>query len=194
MPDELFRRANELELDAVCITEHNTIYGAEVIYQKGQELGFKVFRGVEVYTDQGDMMVLGWAERIKYYMTPFSVLAKNVIESGGILIPLHPCRGNNIRHAMKDDLPEEVLENIFAIETHNGTNSSKSNAQAQFLADKYGLFGIGGSDAHHVRHVGNCVTVFEDDFDDEEGLIAALRSGRFRACHLSELTARSSDR
>lgn len=189
-PLQLVERARDLGLDAVAVTEHSTFKGAQENYEFAREHDFRIFRGMEVYTELGDMLVFGWSGEIRYYLYPFQDLKRQVEEAGGILIPAHPCRGTEVRHPLRQSLPDDLLESIFALETHNGACKAKSNKMAQALREKYGLFGTGGSDAHHVTHLGRCVTVFEDDPEDEAELIEALRSGRYRACAYGEIDGR----
>jgi hypothetical protein len=186
-PMELLERAMELGLDAVCVTEHFTYKGAQVMYEIALDRGFKIFRGMEVYTELGDMLVFGWHDHIRYYLFPFQDLRGKVEKAGGIIIPAHPCRGWDVRHPHRHSLPEELLSSIVALETHNGASTRRSNAQADEIRKKYGLFGVGGSDAHSVNQLGKCVTVFEDDFESEGELIEALRSGRYHAAYLEEI-------
>ncbi len=186
-PHELLERALEIGLDAVCVTEHSTYQGAQMMSAIALDRGFKIFRGMEVYTELGDMLVFGWNERIRYYLFPFKELKKNVEASGGIIIPAHPCRGWDVRHPHRHSLPEELLSSIVALETHNGASTARSNDQAELIRKKYGLFGVGGSDAHSVDQLGKCVTIFEDYLEDEEDLIRALKGGRYRAAYLDEL-------
>ena len=165
-PEELVERARQLGLDAVCVTEHSTFRGAQL----------------------GDMIVFGWETNIRYYLFPFEDLKREVQERNGVIIPAHPCRGvADARHRHRDGMDEDLLECISAIETHNGAMTRKSNDEAECIREKYGLFGVGGSDAHHVSHIGRCVTVFEDEIADEVELMEALRSGRYRACYGKEV-------
>ena len=188
MPEELVDKARELGLDAVCVTEHGTFAGAQFNYEYALEHGFKVFRGMEVNTELGDMLVFGWEENIRYYLFPFEDLKKEVDKRDGIMIPAHPCRGiADARHKYKDTLPAELLESIVAFETRNGAITRKANDRAQVLCDKYELFGTGGSDAHHVSHIGRCLTVFEDEPSDERELIEVLKTGRYKAFYGEEI-------
>jgi predicted metal-dependent phosphoesterase TrpH len=188
MPDELVERSRELGIDAVCVTEHSTYRGAQVNYEYAKEHDFLVFRGMEVYTEQGDMLAFGWDTNIRYYLFPFADLNKEVEERNGIIIPAHPCRGlADARHRSKDEIEPELLDAICAFEVCNGAVPRKNNAQARKLSEKYGLFGTGGSDAHHISHIGRCLTVFEDEPQNEEELIEALRGGKYRACYYEDL-------
>ncbi|MFH1150755.1 MAG: PHP domain-containing protein [Actinomycetota bacterium] len=187
-PEELVERAYELGLDAVAVTEHSTFRGAQVNHEYALERGFKVFRGMEVFTELGDMLVFGWQEHIRYYLFPFADLAHEVEKRGGVIIPAHPCRGEaDARHRFKDELPPELLESIAAIETHNGAMTRKSNDMAELIRKKHRLFGTGGSDAHHVSHIGRCITVFEEEPSNDAELIEALKRGKYRAAYGEEL-------
>lgn len=188
MPDELVTKAREIGLDAVCVTEHATSRGAQVNYEYAKEHGFLVFKGLEVYTELGDMLVFGWEANIPYYLYPFADLRKEVEERDGIIIPAHPCRGVvDPRHTSKTEITSELLEAICAIETRNGAMPKKSNDQAEGLKMKHKLFGTGGSDSHHVSHLGRCLTVFEEEPGDEVELIEALRRGKYRACYYDDI-------
>jgi len=187
-PEELVERAREVGLDAVCVTEHSTYRGAQVNHEYALEHGFKVFRGMEVLTELGDMLVFGWQGEIRYYLVSFEDLKGEVEKQNGVIIPAHPCRGEaDARHRNRYGIPNELLEAIFAIETRNGAVNRKSNAEAELIRKKYDLFGVGGSDAHHFSHIGRCVTVFEDEIADEVELMEALRSGRYSAAYAEEL-------
>jgi predicted metal-dependent phosphoesterase TrpH len=187
-PEELVQRAREIGLDAVCVTEHSTYRGAQVNYEYALKQGFKVFRGMEVFTELGDMLVFGWQGEIRYYLYPFEDLKKEVEDHGGVIIPAHPCRGiADARHRHRHGMSPELLEAIFAIETRNGAVNRRNNAEAEKISKKYGLYGVGGSDAHHFSHIGRCLTVFEDEIADEGELMEALRSGRYRADYAEEI-------
>ncbi|HEY5526540.1 MAG TPA: PHP domain-containing protein [Candidatus Anoxymicrobiaceae bacterium] len=188
MPEELVERSMELGLDAVCVTEHATSRGAQVNYEYAKEHGFLVFRGMEVYTEQGDMLAIGWDTNIRYYLFPFADLKREVEERNGIIIPAHPCRGiADARHRSKDEIEAELLESVCTFEVCNGAVTRKSNEMARKLSEKYGLFGTGGSDAHHIDHIGRCVTVFEEEPGNEVELIEALRGGKYRACYYEDI-------
>jgi len=154
-PRQLVEAAPRIGLDAVCVTEHEEMEGAEVARRLGEGAGFPVFRGVEVYTELGDMLVFG-LHRARYpWQIPFKQLLSEVRKGDGAIIPAHPCRDSRGLHS------------VDAIETHNGGSSPDSNAVAREYAEKYGLPGIGGSDAHFLMQLGRCLTVFEREIGDE---------------------------
>jgi len=186
-PQEMFERAGELGLDAVAITEHSTHRGAQIAYEMGRELGFKVFRGVEVYTTSGDMLVFGISSEVMPDMD-FGELVDTARSEGGLIVAAHPTRGYWGHHRKyKGYPPRDVLERVDAIESLNGGCSRQANLQATRLAVEMGLPQVGGSDAHIASQVGKCITIFEDEIRDEVELIEALREGRCRAAYLEDV-------
>lgn len=187
-PRYLLEVARGIGLDAVAITEHEEMEGAEVTWRLGREVGFNVLRGVEVYTELGDMLVFGLFKPRFPLKTPFSELLSEVRSAGGVIIPCHPCRGSFGFHAaMGEQKAEYLLNNIDAVETRNGGSSPEANRTAEVIADKYGLPAVGGSDAHFLMQVGRCLTVFDRDIEDEKDLVEEIKAGRCRAAYASEV-------
>ncbi len=187
-PQDLIERATRLRLDGVCITEHSSQRGVEETAALAAESGLLVFKGMEVYTDLGDMLVFGLADGMRHHLTPFVTLKQMVAKRGGVIIPAHPCRGmHDLDKWFGPEAIELLMSSVAAIETHNGGNQERSNALAEKLRERHGLKGVGGSDAHGADAVGKCVTVFEGDFADTAGLIEELRSGEYHACYLRDL-------
>jgi predicted metal-dependent phosphoesterase TrpH len=71
---------------------------------------------------------------------------------GGIAAIAHPFRGKSIRLG-------SMVRLVDFIEVTNGRSSRQENEKALKLATEYGKKGIGGSDAHTLREVGQVVTV-----------------------------------
>jgi predicted metal-dependent phosphoesterase TrpH len=187
-PRLLIEVASRIGLDALCVTEHEEMEGAEVARRLGKEAGFPVFRGVEVYTELGDMLVFGLYRATFPLTTPFDELLAEVREAGGAIVPAHPCRGSRGFHEiLGEERADLLLANVDAIETRNGGTSPESNEAAQAYADKYGIPGVGGSDAHFLMQLGRCLTVFECDVYSEAELVEEIQAGRCRAAYASEV-------
>ncbi|MEW6554403.1 MAG: PHP domain-containing protein [Actinomycetota bacterium] len=187
-PRLLIEVASRIGLDALCVTEHEELEGAEVARRYGAEAGYPVFRGVEVYTEFGDMLVFGLYRPSYPLTTPFGELLAEVREVGGAIIPAHPCRGSRGFHdLLGEEGAEALLVNIDAIETRNGGTSPESNQSAQAYAERYGIPGVGGSDAHFLMQLGRCLTVFERDVTSEAELVEEIKAGRCRAAYAAEV-------
>ena len=186
-PEELLQRAQETAIDAICITEHHSHRGANKMVEFAAGSGYPVFRGVEIYTELGDMLVYGLKRETKYHLTTFQELVDMAEADGAVIIPAHPCRGWGRKHKHSHAFPREIVGHIAAIETLNGANTLRCNEKAIAIAEELGIPGTGGSDAHALWQVGKCVTVFERDIHDEEELVAELRTGDYHAAYLEDL-------
>ena len=114
-PQLLIEVASRIGLDAISVTEHEEMEGAEVTRRLGAEAGFPVFRGVEVYTELGDMLVFGLYRPKFPFQTPFAELLSEVREAGGVIVPAHPCRGSlGFHHTLGDERAEFLLANVDA--------------------------------------------------------------------------------
>ncbi|MGQ9704847.1 MAG: PHP-associated domain-containing protein [Actinomycetota bacterium] len=187
-PRQLIQVARELGLDAVCVTEHEEMEGAQVAWELGRELGFPVLRGVEVYTDCGDMLVFGLQVPRFPLQVPFEDLLREVREAGGLLIPAHPCRSDRGFHDnLVGERAEFLLSHVAPREVMNGGNTEEANLRAEAVAREYGIPGIGGSDAHFLMQLGRCLTVFERDIESEKDLVREVKAGRCRAAYAREV-------
>lgn len=168
-------------LDAICVTEHDEIAGAEVAAETGRALGFPVFRGIEIYTEFGDMLVFGLYCDAPGWRTNFEHLLELCREAGAVIVPAHCCRvTGELERVHGPDRAAWMLSKVDGIETPNGGCTPGGNEAALDLARRRGLPTIGGSDAHHEFQVGRCYTVFDDPVTTDEELVAAIRSGRCR--------------
>ena len=186
-PDDLIETAMRRGLDGVGVTEHSTHKGAQIVYDMAHEHALVVFRGVEVYTPVGDMLVYGITSPVEPDMD-FEKLYRIVREEGGVIIGAHPTRGFWGHHRKyKGHTSEEVLARLDAVETHNAGCRTELNDLAAEKAGRLGLVSVGGSDAHISNSVGKCLTVFERDFTTEEELIEEIRAGRCHGSYLDDV-------
>ena len=185
-PLELIKEAQRLNLDGICLTEHQVLWDSGDVEKLAREGGIKIFRGNEFTTNQGDILVFGLYKDIKELLM-IQELREEVKTAGGFMIVAHPFRGfktfgigqlqMTVEHASK----RKVLEFVDAIEVGNGKLSPDENNMARKVSEKLELPGTGGSDAHRVDEVGKWLTVFEKDIQDENQLVAELHAGRFTA-------------
>jgi hypothetical protein len=191
---ELIEAAQARGLDAICVTDHLYLEGANVAQEIGRQVGFPVFRGVEARTNLGDMLVFGYYRDIAEGIS-LEALCRNVHQAGGLIFvahPYHEAGGSNLVGSMRArgwDLDTDwdklaVLKELDGVEILNGQVADEVNAQARRLAARLQLPGIGGSDSHLVKMVGTAATRFEAWIQSEEQLIRALKSGRFEAVRL----------
>jgi len=183
-PDEMMRAAKEAGLDGICVTEHDRIWKSEEARALSEKHGLPVFRGLEITTTGGDMIVFGLEEEPREMWTP-AVLKQKVDESGGVAIAAHPFRGflvfgfSALDMDLNDAMDNPTFAHVHGLEVCNSMVTADENNLARRVAEEMGLLKLGGSDAHKPTAVGTCVTEFEDTIENEEQLVAAILSGRF---------------
>ena len=130
------------------------------------------------------MLVFGLEKDIQGVI-PIQMLKKEVDDAGAFSILAHPFRGfkvfgmSDLSMSVDQASKKKALSFVDAVEIRNGKVSPRDNEMAEKVAERLGLPGTGGSDAHNVDELGRCITVFEKEIKDEADLIAELRSGRF---------------
>lgn len=180
-PERAVVVAMESGLDGICVTEHDEIDGARIASEIGRRLGFPVFRGIEIYTDMGDMLVYGLYRSAPAWKVPFEELLSDCGRAGAVIVPAHCCRvTGELERVHGRERADWLMRHVDGLETHNGGCTLQANEAASELAARYGLPGTGGSDAHHEFQVGRCYTVFKDSIETDEQLVAALKAGRCR--------------
>ena len=185
-PRELVQEARRLKLDGICLTEHQVVWDRAEVDGLAEEAGIRIFRGNELTTNQGDILVFGFYEDIKELLI-IQDLRDKVTAAGGYMIAAHPFRGfktfgiGQLQMTVDQACKRKVLEFVDAVEIGNGKLSPEENEMARKVAEKLGLPGTGGSDAHRVDEIATWVTVFEKNIEDENELLQELHAGRFRA-------------
>ena len=146
--------------------------------------GIKIFRGNEITTAQGDVLVFGLDQDIKGIIT-IQELHLIVQSAGGFSIAAHPFRGfkmfgvGQLGMTLDQACKKKILQFVDSIEIRNGRVTEKENEVAGNVAEKLGLRGTAGSDAHEIGALGTWVTIFEKDIETETDLLRELKSGRF---------------
>ena len=182
-PEDLMLAAKGADLDGVCITEHHKIWTRDDASALADRYGMAVFRGTEITTTGGDILVFG-CEYIPDRMLTPAELKKQVDNAGGAAIAAHPFRGfhlfgfGGLGMPMEDAAKNPTFVGVHGMEICNGMCTGEENLFSRQVADLLGLVKIGGSDAHNANQVGKCVTVFLDRIEDDVQLARAILSGR----------------
>ena len=183
-PDEMMAAAVQAGLDGICLTEHNRVWSPEKADELSQKYGIAVFRGIEVTTTGGDILVFGTEAEPEGLLTP-QQLKRIVDAEDGLAIAAHPFRGfllfgfGMLQMNVSDALDNPTLSQVHAVEVCNGKVTDEENNFAGQVADALGLIKVGGSDAHSVEAVGECVTVLHSPVRNERELIAAILNRQF---------------
>lgn len=183
----VFRRG----LEALAITDHNTIEGALMLRQRAP---FVVIVGEEIHSNQGEIIGLFLQEPIPPALSPAETV-RLIHEQGGLVCIPHPMdrvRSSAISpEALEDNAPEvDIVEVLNARITFPG-----DNRLAEAWARWHDVCQSAGSDAHHATEIGRA-WVEMPSFSDPETFLAALRVGTIHGTvsppfmHLSSTYAR----
>ena len=183
-PSALLEEARRAGLDGVCLTEHQNRWSPEEIQELMEDHGIRVFQGNEITTNQGDILVFGYEKDVKG-VVPIQDLRKEVEAVGGLMIAAHPFRGfllfgiSQLQLDVEQACKRAVFQHVDGLEIHNCKVTDPENDMARRVAERLGLRGVAGSDAHRLDEVGKCVTHFEREVRTERELIEEIRAGRF---------------
>ena len=169
--DEILARAEAIGLDAVAITDHDSVDGAR--YALRCNTPVLVIPGTEVSTNEGHLLVLGVTSPLPSGMD-FLDTVRTAQSMGGLTILPHPY--HIWRHAVALRLRSSV-EAVDAIEVFNSRFLfGTANRKAARVARRFGKPCVGGSDAHNARYVGYGITYIGAE-PDVASILQAIRDG-----------------
>lgn len=169
--ERLYRRAKELGLGKLILTDHNTISGALELQKAHPD---DVIIGEEILTTKGEILAFFVREELPKGIEPLE--AFHQLKKQGAFISLaHPYA--MARHGWTETDMEEYLPYLDAIETNNARNLPKVNRSAIRFAEDHRLCFTAGSDAHGISELG-VMGLELPDFHTPEELRIAVRSAR----------------
>jgi predicted metal-dependent phosphoesterase TrpH len=173
--EEILRRAEAVGLDAVAITDHDTVDGA--LYALQCDTPVTVIPGTEISTKQGHLLALGVTEPLPAGLDFFETVAL-ARARGALLVLPHPY------HRWRHGVGRRLAAGIGAVDAVEVFNSryitGSANRKAAVIARKFGKPGVAGSDAHNARYVGFGVTYVAAE-PDLASILAAIREGKTMA-------------
>jgi predicted metal-dependent phosphoesterase TrpH len=175
--DQLVTLARARGLDGICLTEHDRWWDEAALAEARERTGFLILAGVELTTEIGHVLGFG-VPRALHSLALAGEAHRWAADHGGLLYLAHPARDGLLR------VDHRTVEYFVSVEAINGSDSRLQNVAATGLAHGFGLPGIGGSDCHAPGEVGRAATRFDAEVRDIATLVAALRSGTYRAVHL----------
>jgi predicted metal-dependent phosphoesterase TrpH len=175
-PFVLCRRAREIGLDGVVITEHDWLWTEEELeVLRAAHPDLVILAGIEATTREGHFLAYGVKD-------PFAVtrgmaaadLCREVHRQGGAVVAAHPFRWGQ----PFDDILEREKPEIDGLEVMTSNMDADCRRRAAAVRAATGLAGLGCSDAHHEDVLGQCYTEFPADVERMGDLVAAIRGGR----------------
>lgn len=179
-PRDILNRAEEIGLDAIAISDHNSIKGSQEAFKiaKSEKRDIIVVPSIEISTDKGHMIGLGVTENIPKGLSAIET-ADIIHELGGLVIIPHPF--SYYRHGLFCNIDPNMT--VDGVETKNARYIfGYSNSQAKNLAYKNRLATLGASDSHFLKSVGDSYTeVNTKNHDSIDGILNAIRHKRCKA-------------
>ena len=189
----VLRRAHEIGLNVIAITDHDEIAGALEAEKIASHYGMEVIPGSEITTAEGDLLALNIREKVQPKLSLIETILR-VKDLGGIAIAAHPKAGG---WGMKSLTPTSILKALrhpmagnalVGIEAYNGTAIDRiSNHAATLFANGLKIAHVGNSDAHIIDTIGFGATEFPGT--SAADLLHALHERTTRVRKLNEWSA-----
>lgn len=182
-PLALVRRAREIGLDGVVITEHDWLWTEpELAELRAAAPELTVLAGIEVTAREGHFLTYG-------VHNPFAVprgigvadLCREVHRQGGAVVAAHPFRWGQ----PFDDILREEKPDLDGLELMSSNMDADCRRRAAEIQNRYALAGLGSSDAHREEVLGVCFTDFGCSIKNMAELVAAIRQRAASACERS---------
>jgi predicted metal-dependent phosphoesterase TrpH len=170
--EEILRKAEEAGLDAIAITDHDSVDGAKHALTIPSDV--LVIPGIEVSTKQGHLLVLGVTEIIPSGLDVIETvnIARRV---GALLILPHPY------HIWRHGVARRKKAGMAVVDAVEAFNSryivGSANNKAARIAKRLGKPCVGGSDAHNAKFVGFGRTYVDAD-KNVPAILDAIRAGK----------------
>ena len=171
--EKVISRCLETGINCIAIADHGTVEGA----LKMQSIApFRVIVAEEILTSLGDIIGMFLKETIPSGLSGEQVISRIRAQGGLVYIP-HPF-DTLFRHALGGNMLEALAEQIDIIEVFNARSAFPSySAKARAFAQKYGIPGSAGSDAHTPGEIGNAY-VEMPEFNGKDDFLNALARGK----------------
>ena len=169
--EEIVATARARGLDAVCITDHDSMGLRERAEAYARETGFPIFVGIEFFSLQGDITAWG-IDSYPDHRVDAQEFIDHVNRRGGFCVSCHPFRNNNrgLEHRLRE------VRGLHGVEVLNGSTSLEANREALRYCRELGLKPIGASDCHVPENIAKYVTWLPDTVTTLEDFVAQLHA------------------
>ena len=169
--EEIVSLAKLRGLDAVCLTDHDSMGRKEFAEEYSRKVGFPIFVGVEYFSLWGDITAWG-IDSFPDQRIEAQAFINQVNAAGGFCVSAHPFRNNN--RGFEDHLRE--ARGLHGVEVLNGSTDMDSNRKALRYCRELGLKAIGSSDSHVPKQVGKYVTWLPEKVDNLKDFVVQLHT------------------
>jgi len=171
--EEAVASARVSDLDGICITNHNSIEIKRTAEHFLRECAFPVFVGVEMTTQDGDIVAFG-LDSLPQETPTAQEFVDFVNARNGFCFAAHPY--SKRRKSLGDGI--FTLRGLHGVEVANGANAKEDDAKALYVCKRLGLVPVGGSDAHIADAVGRYATWLPKLATTVHDLVAILKTGK----------------
>lgn len=180
--EQIINRCLETGINCIAIADHDSVEGALEMQSLAP---FLVIVAGEIMTNQGEIMGMFLKEGVPMDLPIEQAISRVKAQDALVCLP-HPF--DTFRGLKVDNRRlEELVEQIDIIELFNARGLLlRDSTKARVFADKYGLPGTAGSDAHTASEIGNTY-VEMPAFDGRDDFLQALRKGRISSQRSSPL-------
>ncbi|MCI8637702.1 MAG: PHP domain-containing protein [Coprococcus sp.] len=176
--EQITEIARRRGLDAICITDHDSMGLREFAGEYSAKTGFPIFVGIEFFSLQGDIVAFG-IEDYPPERVPAQEFATYVQSQGGMCFAAHPFRNNN--RGLEENL--RLVKGLDGVEVLNGSTMFEANKRAAEYAAQLNLACIGSSDCHVPEKVGLFATYFPCEVKSEKELIRCVKERKCRPAY-----------
>ncbi len=168
--EQIVTIARQKGLDAVCITDHDSMGLREYAAEYAKKVNFPIFVGVEYYSLQGDITAWG-IDTFPDHRIDAQIFIDQVNAAGGFCVSCHPFRNN--KRGLEENLRR--VHGLHGVEVLNGSADQEANRTALRFCRELGLKAIGASDAHTTGQIGKYVTWLPEKVTTLADFVAQLR-------------------
>lgn len=172
--EHILRLCDQRGIDRIAITDHNTAEGALALHQLAPE---RIIVGEEIMTPQGEILAYFVRETVPPGLSPMETI-RRLRDQGAAISVSHPF--DRLRKGAWEEADLlKIIEHVDAIEIFNARCMfPQDNVKALAFAEKHGLLGTAGSDAHTGPEYGKAMTRLRP-FSDAEDFVDALREADY---------------
>lgn len=168
-PKDLVFYAKKRGLNAVAITDHNTIEGALKI---AKEADLLIIPGIEISSRNGHIVALNVRDPVPKGLSVEETVDR-IHRAGGVAVACHPFA------LFKGSLGKHASGKFDAVETINAsaTPFKRSVRKAEETATQLKLPQVAGTDAHYAPAIGYAYTLIDATLD-VDAAVKAIVAGR----------------
>ena len=175
--EDIIEASKNRNIDIIAISDHNTVDGTSEIIKKTKNTDILAIPSIEISSSKGHILGFGCEETVPRDLSVEDTIDR-IHDLGGLAIIPHPyCF---YRHGLLHNKDYKGLK-IDAIETKNARFIiGYCNRKAKKLSEKENLPGLGASDAHYYKFVGDCYSLIDCE-KDIDSVMKAIKNNRIEA-------------